>query len=132
MSLWKNRGEEFKGKSLTPKNDNQFVEEVIPALQQQLQPIEEPKPVRMPYKEIARTESSTDIKGYEINASQALSLVDDVVLKNYLTRLSNLEIVSLDSDISLNDTIIFKVNAERKSKVDDNTAKMQSIKWLGV
>ena len=27
---------------------------------------------------------------------------------------------------------ICKVNAERKSKVDDNTAKMQSIKWLGV
>ena len=26
----------------------------------------------------------------------------------------------------------FKVNAERKSKVDDNTAKMQSIKWLSV
>ena len=25
-----------------------------------------------------------------------------------------------------------KVNAARKSKVDDNTAKMQSIKWLGV
>lgn len=27
---------------------------------------------------------------------------------------------------------LYKVNAERKSKVDDNTAKMQSIKWLGV
>lgn len=25
-----------------------------------------------------------------------------------------------------------KVNAARKSKVDDNTAKMQFIKWLGV
>lgn len=25
-----------------------------------------------------------------------------------------------------------KVNAERKSKVDDNTARMQSIKQLGV
>ena len=25
-----------------------------------------------------------------------------------------------------------KVNAARKSKVDDNTARMQSIKWLGV
>ena len=25
-----------------------------------------------------------------------------------------------------------EVNAARKSKVDDNTAKMQSIKWLGV
>lgn len=127
MSLWKNRGEEFKGKSLTPKNDNQFVEEVIPALQQQLQPIEEPKPVRMPYKEIARTESSTDIKGYEINASQALSLVDDVVLKNYLTRLSNLEIVSLDSDISLNDTIIFKVNKMVYEKDEYATDKFISI-----
>lgn len=30
------------------------------------------------------------------------------------------------------DTKMFKVNAARKSKVDDNTAKMQSIKWLGV
>lgn len=27
---------------------------------------------------------------------------------------------------------IFKVNAARKSKVDDNTARMQSIKQLGV
>lgn len=32
----------------------------------------------------------------------------------------------------LNDWSKYKVNAERKSKVDDNTAKMQSIKWLGV
>jgi len=31
--------------------------------------------------------------------------------------------------ISLNTT---KVNAARKSKVDDNTARMQSIKQLGV
>lgn len=28
--------------------------------------------------------------------------------------------------------LIFKVNAARKSKVDDNTARMQSIKQLGV
>ena len=27
---------------------------------------------------------------------------------------------------------VFRLNAARKSKVDDNTAKMQSIKWLGV
>lgn len=32
----------------------------------------------------------------------------------------------------LSNASAFKVNAERKSKVDDNTAKMQSIKWLGV
>lgn len=127
MSLWKNRGEEFKGKSLTPKSENQLVEEAIPAPQQQIQPVDEQKPVRMPYKEIARTESSTDIKGYEINASQALSLVDDVVLKNYLTRLSNLEIVSLDSDISLNNTIIFKVNKMVYEKDEYATDKFISI-----
>lgn len=34
--------------------------------------------------------------------------------------------------IWLHDKHFYKVNAERKSKVDDNTAKMQSIKWLGV
>ena len=28
--------------------------------------------------------------------------------------------------------VLFKVNAARKSKVDDNTARMQSIKQLGV
>jgi len=32
----------------------------------------------------------------------------------------------------IHETSQIKVNAERKSKVDDNTAKMQSIKWLGV
>lgn len=127
MSLWKNWGEEFKGKSLSPESEKQSVEEVNPAPQQQTQPIEEPKPVRMPYKEIARTESSTNIKGYEINASHALSLVDDVVLKNYLTRLSSLEIVSLDSDISLNDTIIFKVNKMVYEKDEYATDKFISI-----
>lgn len=30
------------------------------------------------------------------------------------------------------DKYLFKVNAARKSKVDDNTARMQSIKQLGV
>ena len=127
MSLWKNWGEEFKGKSLSPESEKQSVEEVNPAPQQQTQPIEKPKPVRMPYKEIARTESSTNIKGYEINASHALSLVDDVVLKNYLTRLSSLEIVSLDSDISLNDTIIFKVNKMVYEKDEYATDKFISI-----
>ncbi len=37
-----------------------------------------------------------------------------------------------ENDTRLYQYKIYKVNAERKSKVDDNTAKMQSIKWLGV
>lgn len=35
-------------------------------------------------------------------------------------------------DYRMPENVEYKVNAERKSKVDDNTAKMQSIKWLGV
>ena len=127
MSLWKNRGDEFKGKNLNPEIDNPITEEVMPAPQPELQLAEQQKPVRMPYKEIARAESPTDIKGYEINANQALSLVDDVVLKNYLTRLSNMEIVSLDNDISLNDTIIFKINKMVYEKDEYATDKFISI-----
>ena len=32
----------------------------------------------------------------------------------------------------LQNRLIININAERKSKVDDNTARMQSIKQLGV
>lgn len=127
MSLWKNRDEEFKGKNLYPESNNQLAKVIIPASEQQSQPIEESKPVRVPYKEIARTESSTDIKGYEINASHALSLVDDVVLKNYLTRLTNFEIVSWNNDILLNDIIIFKVNKMVYEKDEYATDKFISI-----
>lgn len=35
-------------------------------------------------------------------------------------------------DLNTNPDTTTKVNAARKSKVDDNTAKMQSIKQLGV
>ena len=37
-----------------------------------------------------------------------------------------------DGNATLKNIFIFKVNAARKSKVDDNTARMQSIKQLGV
>lgn len=36
------------------------------------------------------------------------------------------------SEVLNNEVENTKVNAERKSKVDDNTARMQSIKQLGV
>ena len=41
-------------------------------------------------------------------------------------------LVTLTCEQRRKEIAIRKVNAERKSKVDDNTAKMQSIKWLGV
>ena len=44
-------------------------------------------------------------------------------------------IESVDGNTSLKQNLkekLYKVNAARKSKVDDNTARMQSIKQLGV
>ena len=43
-----------------------------------------------------------------------------------------LELAAFPIDRRISLYIMYKVNAARKSKVDDNTAKMQSIKWLGV
>lgn len=54
---------------------------------------------------------------------------------NYLAENGNYDIYILLTDGKGKPpcyTLSPKVNAERKSKVDDNTAKMQSIKWLGV
>ncbi len=50
------------------------------------------------------------------------------------TKTKNGCVTDVDGNFSLEVTpnSSIKVNAERKSKVDDNTAKMQSIKWLGV
>ena len=52
---------------------------------------------------------------------------DEVNLNFNRNMCTNLECFRCNKNIS-----IFKVNAARKSKVDDNTAKMQSIKQLGV
>ena len=40
--------------------------------------------------------------------------------------------ICLNQGVKPGNPINYKVNAARKSKVDDKTAKMQSIKWLGV
>ena len=45
----------------------------------------------------------------------------------------NVFVIPQEATFEIQDRVyVYKVNAERKSKVDDNTAKMQSIKWLGV
>lgn len=53
---------------------------------------------------------------------QVTKLIDDSIIRLY---------DSIDNYI-FQDIDYSKVNAARKSKVDDNTARMQSIKQLGV
>ena len=52
-------------------------------------------------------------------------LEDDMILLKVMNKIDYQKYVKVEK-------VNFKVNAARKSKVDDNTARMQSIKQLGV
>lgn len=127
-NFYDRRKDEFQGRNLSPTSEPMIeAEGQEPIPQTQTQPVQEIKSAAKPYKEMARVESPTDIAGYEDNANKALSLVDEVVLKNYLTKLNNLEIVPVNQEISLNDTIIFKVNKMVYEKDEYATDKFISI-----
>jgi len=126
-NIYEKRSSEFKGKNIAPKTEPIEEEEPILAAQPELQPEQNSEPVRVPYKEMAMIDTPTDISGYENNANRALSLVDNVVLKNYLTRLEDLEIVPVDGEISLKDTILYKVNKMVYEKDEYATDKFISI-----
>ena len=126
-SIYDKRSNEFKGKNLAPTTEPIGVQEPIMIPETELQPQPETNPVRMPYKEMVKAEHPTDISGYENNANKALTLVDDVVLKNYLSRLSDLEIVPVSDEMSLKETILFKVNKMVYEKDEYATDKFISI-----
>ena len=126
-SIYDKRSNEFKGKNLAPTTEPIGVQEPIMIPETELQPQPETNPVRMPYKEMVKAEHPTDISGYENNANKALTLLDDVVLKNYLSRLSDLEIVPVSDEMSLKETILFKVNKMVYEKDEYATDKFISI-----
>lgn len=126
-SIYDKRSNEFKGKNLAPTTEPIGVQEPIMIPETELQPQPETNPVRMPYKEMVKAEHPTDISGYENNANKAITLVDDVVLKNYLSRLSDLEIVPVSDEMSLKETILFKVNKMVYEKDEYATDKFISI-----
>ena len=77
-------------------------------------------------------EEELDETAYWLELIMELELVKPDLLQDlYLENKELLKIV-VKSILTMRDKVNGKVNAERKSKVDDNTAKMQSIKWLGV
>jgi hypothetical protein len=127
-NIYDKRPDEFKGKSVIHQPKVENADEEIRTIQQEGSlTVSVKEPVNVSYKEMAHTESPTDINGYEISANTALSLVDNVVLKNYLTRLSNMEIVPVENEISLDDTIVFKVDKMVYEKDEYATDKFISI-----
>lgn len=85
----------------------------------------------LPTKEPERSTLAKELNSHLVGVSQALELVDDVVLKKYLSRMSDMSIAPLGIDWSvkevLRDVILFKVNKMVYERDEYATEKFNSI-----
>ena len=68
-----------------------------------------------------------EIVSYQERAMNAMQLVDDIVLKNYLTQLSAMYIVPIPDDLNTNEVILFKINKMVYEKDEYATDKFISV-----
>lgn len=71
-------------------------------------------------------QKSAEVKDYQNNAFKALSLVNDIVLKNYLVQLSNMDLVE-NPEISTDGVVLFKINKMVYEKDEYATDKFISM-----
>ncbi len=77
------------------------------------------------YKESLPIDS--EIASYQERSQNAMQLVDDIVLKNYLTKLSSLDIVPVKDTLPTDDIILFKINKMIYEKDEYATDKFISV-----
>ena len=68
-----------------------------------------------------------EIVSYQQRAMNAMQLVDDIVLKNYLTQLSAMDIVPIPDDLNTDEVILFKINKMVYEKDEYATDKFISV-----
>ena len=68
-----------------------------------------------------------EIISYQERAMNAMQLVDDIVLKNYLTQLSAMDIVPVPDDLNTDEVILFKINKMVYEKDEYATDKFISV-----
>lgn len=68
-----------------------------------------------------------EIVSYQERAMNAMQLVDDIVLKNYLTQLSAMDIVPIPDDLNTDEVILFKINKMVYEKDEYATDKFISV-----
>ena len=68
-----------------------------------------------------------EIVSYQERAMNAMQLVDDIVLKNYLTQLSAMDIVPIPDDLNSDEVILFKINKMVYEKDEYATDKFISV-----
>lgn len=71
-------------------------------------------------------QKSSEVKDYKEKAYNALSLVNDVVLKNYLVELSDMDLVEIP-DVSIDGVILYKINKMVYEKDEYATDKFISM-----
>lgn len=71
--------------------------------------------------------NSKEVAIWQERSSKALSMVDDIVLKNYLTRLSQMEVLPVSEEMGKDNIILFKINKMVYEKDEYATDKFISI-----
>ena len=79
-----------------------------------------------PSEEHSLDEINHELASYQERSSRAMELVDDIVLKNYLTKLSQLEVVPCNNQ-RIDDLILFKINKMVYEKDEYATDKFISV-----
>lgn len=72
-------------------------------------------------------QSHPEVATLQERSANALKMVDDIVLKNYLSKLSDLSIVPLNKEIHSDDLILFKINKMVYEKDEYATDKFVSV-----
>ena len=83
----------------------------------------------VPVPEVQRSAYPSELRTYEQQAENALRMVDDIVLKNYLTKLGDLALVEPGKETHLNnkDFMLFKINKMVYEKDEYATDKFISV-----
>ena len=91
------------------------------ALPTKVEVMPEPQAEEQPMEDI-----NQELANYQERSSRAMELVDDIVLKNYLTKLSQLDVVPC-SNVTTDDVILFKINKMVYEKDEYATDKFISV-----
>ena len=124
MSTIHDRNKKKKGidlaEPLTQNNSTQgLTEDVTPSV------INDVELSTTPQQSLTQQKSS-EVKDYQEKAYNALSLVNDVVLKNYLVKLSDMDLVEIP-DVSIDGVILYKINKMVYEKDEYATDKFISM-----
>lgn len=104
---------------LEPELEERPAEEQLP-----IQPVPQQLPVESPQQAHAH---QMELESYQVQSEQALNLVDDIVMKHYLTKLKDLDVIPLSLEEDDENIRIFKINKMVYEKDEYATDKFISV-----